>query len=223
MIKRVVLSITIFISITIDSFSMSAIFDYSPCSIYAGDNTQKEGSINLTDNNGYGLTDRMGDFYFSKLSLSIISNPEKLDIPYTDNRYASYGIFFDVMHKEMDLEPVDIRYLENGGKTHVVTYAFGYSYRLFLYKTTEGLTIGLGVGLATTYFYKNNFSEKTGCENTAPVFKAGMGYRIKTTDALFIDIGIEIISPALTYHKVEGDGYASFKHGGIYPYIGICY
>jgi len=198
-------------------------FNYSPASIYFGQSDQKPDSINLIEENALNFTDKCGNFYFSKLSLSLTSNPEKIIIPHTDNRFAVNGLFFDVMHKTIELEPINIKYLENGGKAHAVTSLIGYTYNLLLSENSEGFMINMGFGLAKTFFYKNSFSERTGCDNWAPVIKTGLGYKIKTIDNLLINIGFDLITPASTYHKVEGNNYSRFTHGGLYPYIGVSF
>ena len=197
-------------------------FSYSPGSLYFGGSNQSDSAINVEDN-GWGFVDRMGYFYFSKMSLSITSKPEKIDIPGTDNRFAVNGIFFDVMHKELKLEPVNIKYLEDGGRTHAVTYVLGYTYQWLFSESMDGFTFAAGIGLARTYFYSGSFKERTGSDNIAPVCKIGMGYGIKTGDNLFLNFGFDLISPAITYHKERNGDYLYFLHGGIYPYIGICF
>ena len=120
------------LSQSVNSASIS--FNYSPCSVYFGDNSTNENIIRLEDGDkSWGFTDKMGNCYFSKISLAVTSEPERLNIPNTDNRYASDGLFFDVMHKELLLRAVDLKYLESGGRMHAVTYVLGYMYQWFLH------------------------------------------------------------------------------------------
>ena len=209
------------LSQTVNSASIS--LNYSPCSIYFGDNSTNENIIRLEDGNkSWGFTDKMSNFYFSKISLAVISEPERLNIPGTDSRYASGGLFFDVMHKELLLRAVDLKYLESGGRMHAVTYVLGYMYQWFFTQTKEGFNFGIGIGLAKTYLYEGNFTKKSSdSDNPSPVFRASAGYKFLIGDSKFLDIGIDMNSPAVTYHKINNGDYKRFMHGGIYPYIGM--
>lgn len=223
MIKNIVFLITFFFVLYCDVSAAIISFNYSPASVYFGQSDKKTDSINLIEDNAWNFTDRCGYFYFSKLSLSLTTNPEKINIPYTDNRYSANGLFFDVMHKEIKLESVNIKYLEDGGNTHAVTYILGYTYNIHFSESSEGFMINTGFGLAKTFFYKNSFGKHTDCDNMAPVVKIGLSYKIKTTDNLLFSFGFDLTTPALTYHKVDGSNYSRFSHGGLYPYIGISF
>jgi len=223
MIKNYLFILLLFLAMYCNASAAIISFNYSPASGYFGQTDQKPDSINLVEENAWNFTDKCGYFYFSKMSFSLTSNPEKINIPYTDNRYALNGLFIDVMHKAVELEPINIKYLENGGKTHAVTYLIGYTYNLLFSERSEGFMINTGFGLAKTFFYKNSFSERTGSHNMAPVVKVGIGYKFKTMDNLLLNFGFDLITPASTYHKVENSNYSQFSHGGLYPYIGISF
>lgn len=128
------------------------------------------------------------------------------------------------MHKELNFEPVDLKYLEAAGRMHAVTYSLGYMYQWFLTQTIVSFNFGIGIGLAKTYLYKGNFARKsTDSDNSSSVFRASAGYQFLISDSKFLNIVIDMNSPAVTYHKINNGNYKRFMHGGIYLYIGTSF
>jgi len=199
------------------SFSSVVSLNYSPLSILYFDKDETSGIIR-TDSYEKDKDDKLRYLYFSRISLSFYREPEP--ITGFNNRYSHGGIFFDLLHKKMEIEPVNIKYFEDGGSAHALIGILGLSYKIF---APDAFFSEFGFGLSMTALCSNNINRSVFSENISPVFKFGVGYRVSTGGNNFIDLGVDMTTPITSYFKVEGDGYLQFISGGIYPYIGISF
>lgn len=215
--KKILLFIQILITVNVYPAVIS--LDYSPTSVLIT-NKKDNGSINVE--NKVGPFDKMGDIYFSRISFSLYTNPIKFDPPEnkTDYLMVLWGPFITLMHDNVNLEPVDIKYFEDGGKAHIVTGVLGLSLKALM---SYGFFTELGLGFTSTSIFKDDFDRRSTGKDTDYTFKLGIGYCIKAVKIPSFNLGVDIILPVNSYHKMNDSSYSRLKHGGIYPYIGISF
>lgn len=199
--------------------------NYTP-GAYSGVGDKK----NVVEQNA--IFDKAGVFYFSRASLSIYGDPENVAVSdeiaekigeekasgARKNRH-SWGIFFDFMHDEVKINPVDIKYFEDGGIVHFYTAALGLSYKII---TQNNFFSEYGFGITQTSMFGSSFEERSNAERTDWFLKIGVGYRMNLTNTSFINLGIDLTAiPFNSYIKMNDGNFKRFEHVGIYPYVGI--